>query len=453
MALAALAAAAMAAEPPPPGAWAELVQAEQPTEAQVQALLEAIGRDPDRLRALIAADTAYPAMQPGWQRQTHAIDGRDHDFDDAEFYVRIPAAYTPRKAWPVLVVCHGQGGSGREFGAVYERLLGKAADEVILVSPTMPGGPGYNGRPYQELAYLQPLRWVRRRCNVDDSRIFVSGYSQGGHASWHLGAMFPRHFAGIVPMAGVPLFEGSLPTATLFLENLEHVAVWQRWGEHDRAADNSWGNVDFARMVDRRLKGLRHPRYTGEEIEGAGHGDIWPADGKALSTFLQTQARVAHPERFTHLFHLRHHTRGYWVEALNLTREPLDFTKRIEIPVQAPAGRQPTANEIYTAQSQYLRQRLFRLDVSTNPRTNLVLIRPQGIDRVRVYVPDGLFDLSRPLTVRLGQRAWRGAAPASAECMLRHYLETRDGQARIVNEIDIDLTGEATVRYPAAAKE
>ena len=46
-----------------------------------------------------------------------------------------------------------------------------------------------------------------------------------------------------------------------------------------------------------------------------------------------------------------------------------------------------------------------------------------------------------------GTRTWKGLIPASAECMLKHYADDRDASAIIVNEVDIDSTGRAAIRY------
>jgi hypothetical protein len=46
-----------------------------------------------------------------------------------------------------------------------------------------------------------------------------------------------------------------------------------------------------------------------------------------------------------------------------------------------------------------------------------------------------------------GARTWKGLIPASAECMLKHYADDRDASAIIVNEVDLDSTGRAAIRY------
>ena len=80
-------------------------------------------------------------------------------------------------------------------------------------------------------------------------------------------------------------------------------------------------------------------------------------------------------------------------------------------------------------------------------KANALSIRTLGVSAVRVYVMDGMFDLARPVTLKLNGRTWRGKVPVSARCLLTHYADTRDATALIVNELDIDAAGKVTVRY------
>jgi len=66
---------------------------------------------------------------------------------------------------------------------------------------------------------------------------------------------------------------------------------------------------------------------------------------------------------------------------------------------------------------------------------------------VRVYVLEGMFDLSRPVTVRFGRATWAGRLAPSPRCLLTHYARTRDTAALVCNEIDLDLSGRAAVRF------
>ena len=78
---------------------------------------------------------------------------------------------------------------------------------------------------------------------------------------------------------------------------------------------------------------------------------------------------------------------------------------------------------------------------------NALTVRAKRVRRVRVHVMDGMFDLSKPVSLRLGSRGWSGRVKPSAKCMLKHYAAERDASALILNEVDIDLVGKVTVRY------
>jgi hypothetical protein len=326
------------------------------------------------------------------------------------------------------------------------RLLGRAAGDYILVAPTMPGPSGYTGRRYQEQAYLEPLSWVRRRLNVDDDRIVLSGYSQGGHCTWHLATMYPRHFAAAVAMAGAPIFEGAPHTADLYLENLAPLAFWAIWGEKDRPPAPAIGNAQLCRRATKRLEELGGGNYRHTELRGVGHGGAWPGRGE-FAAFLSAGRRRSAPEQFAHFFHLAHHRRGYYVEARRLAARPMRMDRRIRVPFSRRPGRQ-TGEQ---AMERYFRKRLFKVWAALDRASNTLTVRTSRVASVRIYVAAGLFDLSRPVTLKFSGRTWRGRVAASARCMLAHYARHRDATAIVHNEIDLADTGRAVVRYGPGA--
>ena len=414
---------------------------------QISAVLKAIGNDAGKLRKLIAADVAYEDQRPGWQsHNTRVTDGKTAY--DVTFHVRIPKGYTTQKPWPLLLAMHGHGGSGPSIGRFMQHHLAGQLEKYIIVAPTMPGKDRWNGKPYQEQAHLVPLGWARRALNVDDDRIAVSGISQGGHGSWHLAVMFPHLFSAAVPMAGTPAFDGPLSMATCYLENQQHVDVWAVWGEHDRskAHPEKLGLVDFSRMVAARLKKLSNTRFKGTELPGVGHSSIpRPAEFAAWLDPAKHKRTVL-PEQFTHMFHLAHHGRGYYLEALGTTFNPAELKKPIRI--RSPVPRKLTRDEFVKAvQARNRRTRLwFRADLGRSK--NALTVKARGIRRLRLYVMDGMFDLSRPVTIRYWHGTWRGKIPVSPKCILTHYAATRDQTALLVNELDLPFGKRAAVRYP-----
>jgi S-formylglutathione hydrolase FrmB len=424
-------------------AWKQLAGTDDPAarDKLLPAALDAIGRDPNDVRRLIAADDAYDPIGPGRAERTVQVADAAKKYD-VSFTVAAPAGYRSGKPWPVLLAAHGQHGDGRSFVRTALRLLGADADKYIIVAPTMPGPREYSGKSYQEQAYLQPLAWVKRHMNVDDDRVCLAGYSMGGHTAWHLATMFPRQFAAAVAMAGVPWFQGAPHTANMYLENLSPLAFWSIWGELDRPAPPAIGQVQFNRAAAARLNDLNNDNFRATELPGVGHEGCYP-NPRDFAAFLARAKRQPMPAKFSHTFHLQDHTRGYYLEAVALAAQPMRMDQRITVSFD----HKPTPEESDRKMEDYFRRFLFSFSADLDRQANSMTITLNRIRTIRLYVMDGMFDLARPVSLRVGARTWKGLVPTSAQCMLKHYADDRDASAVIVNEVDIDSTGRTVIRY------
>ncbi|MCY2926797.1 MAG: hypothetical protein NT031_15435 [Planctomycetota bacterium] len=439
--------AAMAGADPPAVAWDAIFAQDDPARRAVlvDAAAKACENDPARVRASIAADVAYKPFDAGWGRHSLRVKTGDRT-DDVEFHVRVPPGYNPdeAKSWPLLVLAHGQGSDGPRFGREVTRRLGEAADNYILLSPTLPGERLYSGRAYQEQAWLAPLTWARRTLNVDDDRIYITGYSLGGHHTWHLATMFAHLWAAAVPMAGVPLFEGSPYVTNLYLSNLAPLPMWAIWGELDRATAPALGNVDLCRLADQQLQRIKAPLFTGTELPGATHLACWPK-GEELTAYLAKHKRTLAPATFTHAFHLPTHARAYYLDALEYTHPPMDIAKGVSAKVEAVKA--PTQQQLKDAFQATFERQIFQINATLDTGANSLTIRAPGVQKVRLYLYDGMLDLSRPVTIRFWTSTWKGRLAPSARCLLTHYAATRDATGLVLNEVDLDASGVAVPRY------
>jgi dienelactone hydrolase len=434
--------AADAAQGPAAKAMAELFAQDDPASADTQqrAVLAAAGNDVGKLKALIAADVAYEALPVGWSRHTLKIDDGKQTYD-MEFHIRVPNGYDGKKPLPLMVICHAQHSTGLHDGRMMERRLGERADDFVMLAHTLPGPEVYNAQIYQELACLKPLAYVRTHLNIDDDRVYLTGYSLGGHQTWHLATMYSHLWAAAVSMAGVPWFEGSPLTTPSYLPNLAPLPLWAIWGQNDRPDDpEKAGNVDLCRQAAIQLKALKNTNFTGTEIAGAGHGECWPPT-EAFLNFLDDKKRVT-PLAFEHCFHLPQHARGYFVEAVKLGVKPLDLTQPIRVPSEAA-----TTQAAREAAQEFLAKKLVRLSVRVDRAANAVTIRAPLVRTVRLYLLDGLLDLSKPVHLNYLGRSWQGRLTPSAECILKHYAATRDQKQLVLNEYDLEVGGRVTPRY------
>jgi dienelactone hydrolase len=71
-----------------------------------------------------------------------------------------------------------------------------------LVAPTNRRPYGFDWESWGRLDALEVLDLAKAQLHTDPERTYLTGHSMGGHGVWHLGALFPDHFAAIGPSAG-----------------------------------------------------------------------------------------------------------------------------------------------------------------------------------------------------------------------------------------------------------
>jgi dienelactone hydrolase len=71
-----------------------------------------------------------------------------------------------------------------------------------VVAPTNRRPYGYNWENWGRMDALEVLKIAKEKFNVDESRVYLTGHSMGGHGTWQLGINYPDQFAAIGPSAG-----------------------------------------------------------------------------------------------------------------------------------------------------------------------------------------------------------------------------------------------------------
>jgi pimeloyl-ACP methyl ester carboxylesterase len=71
-----------------------------------------------------------------------------------------------------------------------------------VVAPTNRRPYGFNWEEWGRLDALEVLDLVTERYRVDESRVYLTGHSMGGHGVWHIGSLYPDRFAALGVSAG-----------------------------------------------------------------------------------------------------------------------------------------------------------------------------------------------------------------------------------------------------------
>jgi predicted peptidase len=162
------------------------------------------------------------------------------------FYFFIPRGYDSSKEYPLVLCLHGSGEKGdnpsavenNSMAVVWARDSNQTRWPCFILVPQCPTnsswvhlyGPGsYNTSTIpistELLAVLHLLDSLTTGHAVDTSRVYVTGLSMGGFATWDLIARFPDRFAAAIPMSGA----GDTSRASL----MGKMAIWDFHGALD----------------------------------------------------------------------------------------------------------------------------------------------------------------------------------------------------------------------------
>jgi pimeloyl-ACP methyl ester carboxylesterase len=182
-----------------------------------------------------------------------------------DYYLHLPASYEadPGKKWPLILFLHGMGERGYDLRDVEKNGLPQVLKDqpdfpFIVVGPQcLPGG--WWSAP--ELGELLDRLLVKFRVDVD--RVYLTGLSMGGFASWDLAIETPERFAAVVPVCG-----GGDPRD---VERIKDLPIWVFHGDADDVVRLPYSEE----MVD-ALRGVGSDvRFT--VFPGVGHDSWTPA--------------------------------------------------------------------------------------------------------------------------------------------------------------------------------
>lgn len=115
-----------------------------------------------------------------------------------------PKGYDEDKAkkWPLMIFLHGSGERGTNLTKVAThgppKIVASRADfPFVVISPQCP-----NGEIWQKEAIIALLDEALAKLNVDPDRVYITGLSMGGFATWALASSYPDRFAAAVPVCG-----------------------------------------------------------------------------------------------------------------------------------------------------------------------------------------------------------------------------------------------------------
>jgi dienelactone hydrolase len=222
---------------------------------------------------------------------------RHYEFKDAAevmpYRLYVPNTYKAERAYPLIVMLHGNGGTENTFMDGYNGELQRLAEErgYIVVVPLgyrVDGGYGYNNgsRQAEDLRKLElsekdvvhVLELMRQNYRIDPDRTYLGGHSMGGSGTWYMGARYADNWAATASFAGAAIAD-TLPRPQRVPQLVVH-------GDADATAP-----VERSRTWVAALKklGVEH-QYI--EVPGGTHGSIIQPNLKAMFDFFDKHTKA-----------------------------------------------------------------------------------------------------------------------------------------------------------------
>ena len=274
--------------------------AETPDDAQAAAdQLVAAGADFDRTYARLKQGRVYGDEKRG----EYALRWKSKSGPFFNNLVDVPADYDPAKPWPLRVQLHG--GVGRPSPNTPAR-----GDKPSGLSGS---GRSPNRIEGEKQIYLHPSGWaaaqwwdeeqidnilravdtLKRKYNIDESRTYVTGISDGGTGVYYMALKEPNLWSSYLPLNGsIAVIRSPQNGADgeMYGNNLSQAPLYIVNGELD--------NLYPVDQVEPHLKWFQAMGvpFVFRPQAGAGHNTAWwPTEREPYEKFVREHARVAHP--------------------------------------------------------------------------------------------------------------------------------------------------------------
>lgn len=228
-------------------------------------------------KTLDTATVTYRVFEPGVARRETFIS----EVDGSVQFFGVLEASSNVKPTALIFSLHGAGVDGYNQAGSYN-----PKPWAMVAAPTNRRPYGFNWEDWGRLDALEVFAQVKKKFPIDESRVYLTGHSMGGHGTYHVGSLFPDRFAAIGPSAGWLSFwsyrvreayttpspmrqmimRSALPSFTETMAvNYKRLGVYILHGDQD---DNVFPLQ--SRMMAKRLAEF-HKDFIYDERPGVGH--------------------------------------------------------------------------------------------------------------------------------------------------------------------------------------
>jgi hypothetical protein len=274
---------------------------------------------------------------------------------------------------------------------------------------------------------LNLIDTVKRRYNVDESRVYVTGISDGGTGVLFFAMRVVTPFSACLSLNGHPAVLANPQVGAdpqLYPTNMANCAMYMVNGGRDELYPAA--SVEpFVQMI--RQAGAPVEFHVYEE---AGHNTAWwPEERGAYEKYLASHARVAHPATITwETDRTDRYNRMRWLVINQLGVRASDAMLTDANTIETRGGRRPVFER---------RRASGRVDVTR--KGNTFDAKTRGVQQFTLLLSPDVVDFSKPVKVTVNGRTVFDEAVKKDVAVLKRWAE-RDNDRTMLYGAELSIT-------------
>ena len=345
--------------------------------------------------------------------------------------LEVPAEYVPARSWPLRVTPARRRGPSRARARGTSRRARwptafPARPELVLHPRAWAQSEWWTAGQVENILTL--VDTVKRRYNVDESRVYLTGISDGGTGAYFLAMRQATPWAACLPLNGHPSVLANPDVGAdgqLYPANLANCPLRIVNGGRDRL----YPAASVAPLVEMFKRGGIPLEF--QVYEEAGHDTSWwPEERAKFEAFLAARPRQAHPARVSwETERVDRYNRFRWVVIDRLGARPSDVALE-DVNRFSPA---PTLTiPLYDRSKPSGRVDAVRAG-------NSIEVKTRGVRELTLLLSPDAVDFAKPVVVKLNGRPVHDAVVAKDANVLQKWA-ARDNDRTMLYAAELHLT-------------
>ena len=336
--------------------------------------------------------------------------------------LEVPADYAPDRKWPLRVDLHGGVGrpaprDGQSGGRPLADRIPASFDELVLHPRAYAEAMWWTAAQVDNITRL--VERVKRQYNVDESRVYITGISDGGTGVYFFAMRAATPWAACMPLNGHPLVLANPDSGAdgeLFSTNLADCPVQAVNGGQDPL----YPAASVQPLIDMFTKG-GIPIVWHVYPEAKHEVSWWPQERAKYESFLDAHRRAANPDTITwETERTDRYNRFRWLVIDKLGKRSSDVALPDVNLFDVNGSRQP----LFSRDG-----RSGRADVTRHGNT--FDARTRGVQEFTLLLSPDVVDFAQPITVVVnGRTAFEGGVKKDA-AVLQKWADRDDDRTML----------------------